>query len=102
MSQLVFSLHWDPTVGSNASEGVNLQARVRAIKQIGKAAFFHLLYTGFCHKLLLRFKVDLPTQKVWIKGLPTSNNLIKKNHSQVYLATWVLVKSRCSQVDNKE
>lgn len=35
-------------------------------------------------------------------GLPTSNDLIKKNPSQVYPDVWVLVNSRCGQVDNQE
>lgn len=34
--------------------------------------------------------------------IPTSNNLIKKNPSEVYPATWVLVHLRYSQVDNQK
>lgn len=41
----------------------------------------------------------MKTQKV---GLPISNDLIEKNLSQVYPAAWVLVDSRCGQVDNQE
>ena len=34
-------------------------------------------------------------------GLPTSNDLIKKNPSQMYAAAWALVNSIRSQVDNQ-
>jgi hypothetical protein len=43
MSQLVFSICWNPEeVGSNASEGIDLLARVRASRQEERASFFQV------------------------------------------------------------
>ena len=39
MSHLVFSVHWNPEVGSPVSEGMNLLARERTRRQSGKASF---------------------------------------------------------------
>lgn len=44
MSQLVFSLHWNPIdVGSNARRGIGLSSKERASTQGAQASFFHVL-----------------------------------------------------------
>lgn len=71
--------------------------------------FFHALYLGH-QQSMSRLKMDLSTQKIWIKKflfhlkcLPTSKDSIKKkNSTQVCPVIWVLVNSRCSQFDNQE
>lgn len=58
MSQLVFSIQWNPKeVGSNASEELDVLARREQAKN--KTSFPRVLYIG--HKKDIRLKVDLPT-----------------------------------------
>lgn len=47
-------------VSSNTSEGVELPSRVRASRQRGEAAFFHILYIGCQKKVCSVLMVDLP------------------------------------------
>jgi hypothetical protein len=93
MSQVIFGIyHNTEEVGSNMSEGINVPGRVKASRQSVRASFFHVLYIGGHQKMWPRFKVNLPT----------SNDPVKKSLLQVYTESWVLVNSRCSQVDNQE
>jgi hypothetical protein len=68
---------------------------VTASRQRANASFLHVLYIGYQQKVWLILKVDLPTSKIF--GLKvillTSKYLIKKNPSQVYPATCILVNS---------
>ena len=94
MSQRVFSIDQHPQeVGSNMSEEMDLLVRVRANRpRAKKAPFFHTFYKGCHRKVQPKFK----------EGLPTPNDPIKKNISLVCSPAWVIVNSRCSQVDNQD
>jgi hypothetical protein len=89
--------------GSKASEGTDFPGRVRASRRASV-----LLPCPF-HRLPAEAVAQIEGGSPHLKrsilkvGLPTSNDLIKKrNPSQVYPTTWVLVNSRCSQDDNQE
>jgi hypothetical protein len=64
MSQLVFSIYKNPKeVSSDASEGMDLPAKIRASRQKANASFFHALYLGCQQKMWPRLKMDLPASK---------------------------------------
>jgi hypothetical protein len=90
-------------VDSNIREGINLTARVRASWQ--KRTTFLLpcpLYTLRVESGA-QIKGGFLTLRSGLKvGCCSSNDLIKKKHSQVYPVTWVLANFRCSQGDNQE
>lgn len=76
--------------GSNASEGVDLPLRVRASWGRASTSFLCALFIG-CHwEVWYRFEV----------GLPTSNDPLKKNSTQVYPAFCMTVNLRC-QIPNE-
>jgi hypothetical protein len=55
---MVFNIHQNTEeVGSNASEGLNLPAKVRARMQTTRTFFFQVLCTGYQQKVWPRFKV---------------------------------------------
>jgi hypothetical protein len=112
MSWLVFSIHWNPEeVRSNASERMDLPSQSKQAEQAlsSSKSFIWLPSEGGSD-----YRHIFPLQKIQIKdrsfllkrsglkmGLPTSNDLRKKNPSQVYPAAWVLVNSRYSQTDDQ-
>lgn len=51
MSPAGLQLHWNPSVGSNTSEGMDLLARVRPSRQRAKAPSFHALCTD-CQRMV--------------------------------------------------
>ena len=88
---MVYNIYLNPKVGSNASQGIDLLTSKTESKQAKKtqASFFHVLYIGYRRTVWLRSKVDPPTSE-------------KQNPSQMCSAIWVLVNSRCCQVDGEE
>lgn len=85
----VFSLPWSLAIAA----GENELAREREGKEAqSKGSLFHLLLCGLPLKTKLSFRV----------GLPTSSKPMDKNPSLVCPAAWVLVDSRCCQVDTQD
>ena len=85
----VFSLPWSLAVAA----GENELAREREGKEAqSKGSLFHVLLCGLPLKTKLSFRV----------GLPTSSKPMDKNLSLVCPAAWVLVDSRCCQVDTQD
>lgn len=103
MSQLILSAQQHhEEVASTTHEGMDFLARGKASTQRAKVSFFRGLYTGRHQKVWATWK-DPPSKDPFQRlGLLISTDLVKKTHSQVYPASWVLVNSRCNQVDNQK
>lgn len=100
MSQLNFSICWNPKEVSRLRVRVDLSARVRASRPRAKS-FLLPRTISVQQKVWPKLKVDLPTSKsIWKVVLPISNSLIE-DPSQMYPLALVLVNSRCSQINTK-
>jgi hypothetical protein len=66
-------------VGSNACGRTNLSERAKANRQRAKASFLQVLYIDFQKKLCPGKKFSHLKRSGLKVGLPTSNDLIKKN-----------------------
>lgn len=117
MSQMIFSLYGNPKeVGSNPSEGMDLEAKVKASREIAKHSSISLywLLAGVQMRSWLSqlktsgLKVYIPTSRSILKVcFPISKIFplqIKKNKFlkgvPLHFEDWV--NSKCSQVDNQE
>jgi hypothetical protein len=72
---------------------MDLLAKVRDVGRKGESVLLDALFIGFQEKVWLRLEVDLPTSYHPVK---------QKSTTGVPSHVWILVNSRCSQVDNQE
>lgn len=78
---------------------MNLPVRVLKSQKLPSAVSF---YVG-CHQVWLRFGGGSSDLMILIQDVSsTSNNPTKKTSPHLSPDTWVLVNSRCTQVDNQE
>lgn len=100
-SQMVFS-----TCQKKPDEGISIPTEgiVRANRQTANASFFpsFLIYTVYrSYGPDLNWNFPLQNNKIYRVGVPTSKDSFKeKNLSQVYLATWLLLRSKYNQAEN--
>ena len=102
LSRLVISICSNPKeVGSNAREGMDLLARIEQAGKEQKLPSSMSLYRRPAEGMAW---IISPIQKIQIKIASSHFKWFnyEKNLSHLYLASWVLVNSRWSQVNNQE